>query len=112
MPYVARKRMTVSGERYAAGEPVPLDGMPAKLVRQMVDQRRVVFKAVEDESRPKPGLSPKSPLQPKAKATPTLPKAGPKAVASAPVAETPDVEAQPDATKAATKKKAAKKKKG
>lgn len=112
MPYVARKRMTVSGVRYDAGDAVPLDAMPMKLMRQIIDQRRVVFKAEEGESRPKPSLTAKATLQPKAKATPTLPKAGQKAVASAPVTETPDAEAQPDADVKETKKKAAKKKKG
>lgn len=46
MAYVARKRITLAGVRYGPGEVVPLHELKLtpKLVRQMLDQRKLVLR--------------------------------------------------------------------
>lgn len=61
MPHLARKRMTVLGRTYAARDVVPMDELPAKLRRYMVEQRRVIFEADKpEEIQPKQASSSKA----------------------------------------------------
>ena len=40
--YVARKPMTISGRRFAAGDVVPMDEVLPKARKQLIEQRRVL----------------------------------------------------------------------
>lgn len=73
MPYVARKRITLSGRTYAAGEVIPLNdmGLAPKLVRRLIEQSKVLLKrGVVDTEAPKeakPALTPKPKAEMEAK---------------------------------------------
>ena len=40
--YVARKPMKLLGEDLAAGDPVAIGGLPARLRRELIQQRRIL----------------------------------------------------------------------
>lgn len=56
MPYVARKTVTVLGESYSPGTPVPLDGIPQRLAEKMIDQRRVLWVDGDVDDGPSDGV--------------------------------------------------------
>jgi hypothetical protein len=51
MQYVARKPLTLSGRRYGAGEVVPMEDVLPKARKQLIEQRRVLPKAVKKKTR-------------------------------------------------------------
>ena len=44
--HIARKPITLNGKTYKRGDVVPLERVPDKLRKQLIDQRRVVPDAV------------------------------------------------------------------